>query len=328
MKAAVCTKYGSPETLQIKDVEKPSHKDNELLVQVYTTAVTSGDARIRGFNIPFGFRLITRLIFGIFKPRKQVLGVVFSGIVEAKGKDVTQFKEGDEVFGANNNFGSHAEYLIIAEGEAISLKPSNIGYDEAAAAPFGALTSLKFLRDFGKIKSGQKVLINGASGALGVFAVQLAKYFGAEVTGVCSTSNLGLVKSLGADKVIDYTTTDFTKNGETYDIIYDTVGKISFSRCKKSLNQKGRLLLAVAGISQYFQMLFTSISGSKKIVAGVAIFNKKDLNIIKELLESGEIKSVIGRRFPLENIVGAHSYVDTGHKVGSAVITLENNYKV
>ncbi|WP_034061519.1 NAD(P)-dependent alcohol dehydrogenase [Lacinutrix jangbogonensis] len=323
MKAAVFTKYGPPEVVQIKEVDKPTIKENQVLVRVSATAVTSGDARIRGFNIPLGFRTLSRLIFGITKPRKQVLGVVFSGIVEAIDERVTQFKVGDAVFGANNNFGTHAEYIAILERESMVLKPSNIDYTQAAAVPFGALTSLKFLRDFGKIKSGQKVLINGASGALGVYAVQLAKHFGAEVTGVCSAINLELVKSLGADHVIDYTTTDFTSNNETYDIIYDTVGKISFSHCKNSLNVNGRLLLAVAGISQYFKMLSTALIGNKKVVAGVAIFNKKDLNTIKVLLESGELKSVVGKSFLLEDIVEAHRYVDSGHKVGSAVVTLD-----
>ena len=323
MKAAVFTKYGSPEVVQIKEINKPTIKDNQVLVRVSATAVTSGDARIRGFNIPFGFRTLSRLIFGITKPRKQVLGVVFSGNVEEIGSGVTQFKVGDDVFGANNSFATHAEYIAIPESEAFVLKPSKINHAEAASIPFGALTSLKFLRDFGKIQSGQKVLINGASGALGVYALQLAKYFGAEVTGVSSAANLELVKSLGADHVIDYTTADFTKNGETYDLIYDTVGKISFSQCKDSLNENGRLLLPVAGISQYFKMLSTALIGNKKVVAGVAIFNKKDLNTIKTLLETGEIKSVIGKSFPFENIAEAHRYVDSGRKVGSAVINLD-----
>jgi len=323
MKAAVFTAYGPPEVLQINEVDKPSVKKNQVLVRIYATAVSSGDARIRGFNIPYGFRTISRLIFGITKPRKQVLGVVFSGVVEAIDDKVTQFKVGDEVFGASNNFGAHAEYITIPESEAIVLKPFNCNYSDASAVPFGALTSLKFLRDFGKIKPDQKVLINGASGALGVYAVQLAKYFGAEVTGVCSTKNIELVKSLGADHVIDYTTTDFTSNNKTYDIIYDTVGKITFAHCKGSLNKNGRLLLAVAGISQYFQMLSTALIGNKKVVAGVAIFNKIDLSTIKMLLENGVVIPVIGESFPLDNIVEAHRYVDSGRKVGSAVVRLK-----
>ena len=321
MKAITSRQYGSPGVLKIEDIEKPVPKDDEILVKVSSTAVTSGDARIRGLNVPFGFKFITRLVFGFKKPKQPVLGVVFSGIIESVGKDVKEFIIGDEVFGASNNFGSHAEYVTVPKSGPITIKPASISFDEAAAIPFGSLTSLKYLRDFGKIKKGQKILIVGASGALGVYGVQLAKFYGAEVTGVCSTSNLKLVESLGADKVIDYTITDFTQNGKTYDIIYDTVGKTTFSMCKKSLHNKGRLLLAAAGMSQYFQVLFTSVA-DKKVVAGVAVFNKNDLNVIKDLIESKKIKPVIGKRFPLEDAAEAHTYVDTGHKVGSAVITI------
>jgi NADPH:quinone reductase-like Zn-dependent oxidoreductase len=321
MKAITSRQYGSPSVIKIEDIDKPVPKENEILVKVSSAAVTSGDARIRGLNVPFGFKFITRLVFGFKKPKQPVLGVVFSGIIESIGKDVKEFDIGDEVFGASNKFGSHAEYLAVPESGAVTIKPVNISFDEAAAIPFGGLTSLKYLRDFGKIKNGQKILIVGASGALGVYGVQLAKFYGAEVTGVCSTPNVKLVKSLGADKVIDYTITDFTQNGETYDIIYDTVGKTTFSACKRSLHKKGRLLLAAAGMSQYFQVLFTSVA-HKKVVAGVAVFNKKDLNVIADLIESEKIKAVIGKRFPLEDAADAHAYVDTGHKVGSAVIIL------
>ena len=321
MKAITSRNYGPPNVLKLEDIEKPIPKEKEILVKIFATAVTSGDARIRGLNVPFGFKFITRLVFGFKKPKQPVLGVVFSGIIESIGKDVKEFVIGDEVFGASNKFGSHAEYVAVPESGAITIKPANISFDEAAAIPFGGLTSLKYLRDFGKIKNDQKILIVGASGALGVYGVQLAKFYGAEVTGVCSTSNVKLVKSLGADKVIDYTITDFTQNGETYDIIYDTVGKTTFSTCKRSLHKKGRLLLVAAGMSQYFQVLLTSIA-HKKVVAGVAVFNKKDLNIIADLIESEKIKAVIGKRFPLEDAADAHAYVDTGHKVGSAVIIL------
>jgi NADPH:quinone reductase-like Zn-dependent oxidoreductase len=321
MKAITSRQYGSPSVIKIEDIDKPVPKENEILVKVSSAAVTSGDARIRGLKVPFGFKFITRLVFGFKKPKQPVLGVVFSGIIESIGKDVKEFDIGDEVFGASNKFGSHAEYLAVPESGAVTIKPVNISFDEAAAIPFGGLTSLKYLRDFGKIKNGQKILIVGASGALGVYGVQLAKFYGAEVTGVCSTPNVKLVKSLGADKVVDYTITDFTQNGETYDIIYDTVGKTTFSACKRSLHKKGRLLLAAAGMSQYFQVLFTSVA-HKKVVAGVAVFNKKDLNVIADLIESEKIKAVIGKRFPLEDAADAHAYVDTGHKVGSAVIIL------
>ena len=322
MKAITNREYGTPNVLRLEDIEKPFPKNNEILIKICSTVVTSGDARIRALNVPFGFKLITKLVFGFFKPKRPVLGVVFSGIIETTGKDVKEFKVGDEVFGTSTNFGCHAEYVVIPETGAITLKPTNISFDEAAAIPFGSLTSLKYLRDFGKIKSGQKILINGASGVLGVYGVQLAKYYGADVTGICSTPNIELVRSLGADKVIDYTTNDFTKNGETYDIIYDTVGKITFYRCKKSLNKNGVLLLAAAGLLQYFQVLTTSIASRKKVIAGVAVFNKKDLNVIKGFIDKGKIRPVISKRFPLSHTADAHVYVDTGHKVGSVVVNL------
>ncbi len=325
MKAIVYKKYGPPDVLELKEVEKPAARDNEILVKIYATTVTSGDARLRSLNVPPGFRLITRLFFGFRKPRKPVLGIELAGEIESVGKDVKQFKKGDQVFGASDNMGCYAEYVALSEDGPVATKPANMTDEEAAAVAFGALSSLVYLRDFGKIQSGQKVLINGASGALGTFAVQLAKYFEAEVTGICSTANLELVKSLGADIVIDYTKEDFTKNGETYDIIFDTVGKISFSHCKNSLKQKGRCLLAVAGIPQFLQMLWTSIVSGKKVVAGVAAFNKEDLIFLKELIEAGKIKSVIDRRYPLEQIAEAHRYVDTGRKKGSVVITLEHH---
>jgi len=218
--------------------------------------------------------------------------------------------------------GCHAEYVAVPENGPVTMKPANMTYEEAAAVPFGALSSLVYLRNFGKIQSGQKVLINGASGALGTYAIQLGKYFGAEMTGICSTANLELVKSLGAERVIDYTKEDFSKTGETYDIIFDTVGKISFSQCKSSLKPKGRFLLGVAGVPQFLQMLWTSIRGGKKVVAGLANFTKEDLVFVKGLLEAGTIRPVIDRRYPLERIAEAHGYVDQGHKKGSVVITV------
>jgi len=321
MKAIVYERYGPPDVLVLKDVEKPIPKNNEVLVKVYSATVTSGDARIRSLNVPVGFKLVTRVVFGIFGPRKPIPGFELSGEVEAVGKDVTHFKKGDQVFGSSDKFGCNAEYVAVSEDGVIATKPSNMTYDEAAAVPFGALSSLVYLRDFGKIKSGQKVLINGASGSLGTFAVQLAKYFGADVTGVCSSTNIEMVKSLGTDKVIDYTKEDFTKNGDTYDIIFDTVGKISFSNCKNSLTQNGRFLLAVAGIPQFLQVLWTMIISRKKAVAGVALNKKEDLIFIKELIETGKIRSVIDRRYPLEQAAEAHSYVEKGHKKGNVVIT-------
>ena len=322
MKAVIVKKYGPPQVVSINEIEKPVPKENEILIKVQSAPVTSGDARIRGLNVPFGFKLITKLMFGMKGPKNPVLGVVFSGIVEQVGDKVTAFSKGNAVFGCKEGFGCHAEYLVIKESGAIVHKPEKVSYEEAASIPFGALTSLKYLRDFGQIKKGQKILINGASGALGVYGVQLAKYFGAEVTGVCSTSNVELVSSLGADHVIDYKKVDFTENSETYDIIYDTVGKIDFSKCKDSLSKNGIFLLAAAGLKEYSQVLSTSILGSKKVVAGVAIFKKEDLKVVSELVEQDHIKPVIGRRFNFSEIVEAYTYVDGGHKVASAVLKL------
>ncbi len=324
MKAVICTKYGSPDVLQVRDVEKPIPGDKEILIRVFATTVTSGDARIRSLNVPAGFKLLTRIVFGFSKPRKPILGVELAGEVEAIGTDVTQFNVGDQIFGASGNFGCNAEYVVVPEKEAIAIIPSGMSHQEAAAVPFGALSSLVYLRDLGKIQAGQRVLINGASGALGTYAVQLAKYFGTEVTGVCSSANLELVKSLGADRVVDYTREDFTENGETYDIIFDTVGKLSFSRCKDSLNHNGRFLLAVAGVPQFLQVLWTSLIGSKKAVAGVAVFTKEDLVIVKGLIEEEKIRAVIDRRYGLEQTADAHRYVDKGHKKGNVVITVQD----
>lgn len=325
MKAIVYQKYGPPDVLKLKEVAKPAPKDNEVLIRIFATTVTSADSRLRSLTVPLGFGIVMRLVFGINGPRKKILGQELAGEIESIGKNVKLFNVGEQVFGSSDNMACYAEYVRVPENGAIVSKPLNMTYEEAASVPFGALSALVYLRDFGKIKNGQKVLINGASGCLGTHAVQLAKYFGAEVTGVCSTANLELVKSLGADKTIDYTKENFTKNGETYDIIFDTVDKISFSSSKNSLKQNGRLLLAVAGLPLYFQMLWRSMFGGKtgkKIVAGPANFTKKDLSFIKELIEAGNIKSVIDRQYPLEQIAEAHRYVDKGHKKGNVVINV------
>jgi len=326
MKAIVCTKYGPPDVLQLKEVEKPTPKDNEVLVKVYATTATKFDCWTRSCTAPTGFGLLSRIASGIRKPRQPILGTELAGEIEAVGKDVKLFKEGDQVFAFTESLGAYAEYICLPEEKGLALKPTNMTYEEAAAVPYGALTALYFLRK-GNIQNGQKVLIFGASGGVGNYAVQLAKYFGAEVTGVCSTTKLELVKSLGADKVIDYTKEDFTKSGQTYDIIFDTVGKTSFSRCKSSLKQNGRYLLAVFGMRQLVQMLRTSIIGSKKVICALATQKKEDLIFLKELIEAGKIKSVIDRRYPLEQIAEAHRYVETGHKKGNVVITLEHNNK-
>jgi len=326
MKAIVYTKYGSPDVLQLKDIEQPIPKNNEMLIKIHaTTVTTAGIAQLKGD--PFAIRFVT----GLIRPKEPILGVELAGEIEAVGKDVKLFEEGDQVFG-EPGFGAHAEYICMPEEGVLALKPTNMTYEEAAAACDGVLTSLPFLRDKGNIQSGQKVLIYGASGSIGTFAVQLARYFGAEVTGVCSTMNLEMVKSLGADQVIDYTKEDFTKSSKTYDIIFDTVGKSSFSRCKGSLKQKGIYLAAASGLTIMLQMLWTSMVGSKKAIfspTGLRPSSEKtkDLIFLKELIEAGEIKSVIDKRYPLEQTAEAHRYVEKGHKKGNVVITVVPNTK-
>jgi NADPH:quinone reductase-like Zn-dependent oxidoreductase len=324
MKASVCTKYGTSDVLQLKEVEKPIPKDNEVLIRVYATTVTAADCAFRSGD-PFMARFYT----GLRKPKRPILGTELAGEIEAVGKDVKLFKKGDQIFASSStSFGAHAEYKCLPEEGVLAIKPANSTYGEAAASCDGALTALPFLRDQAKIQNGQKVLIYGASGSVGTFAVQLAKYFGAEVTGVCSTTNLEMVKSLGADKVIDYTKEDFTKSGQTYDIIFDTVGKSSFSRCKRSLKQSGVYLSTVPTPAIMLQMLWTSKFGSKKAMFAATGLRPpsektKDLFFLGELIEAGRIKPAIDRRYPLEQIAEAHSYVEKGHKKGNVVITLE-----
>jgi len=315
MKAIVYTKYGPPDVLELKEVEKPAPKDDEVLIKVHASTVTSIDLRFRQ-----GKNIIARMMSGLIKPKSNILGGELAGEIESVGKDVKLFKQGDQVYAAGQ-MGAHAEYECMPE-EKVAMKPTNMTYEEAAAVPFAAPVSLQFLRNKGGIQSGQKVLINGASGGLGTFAVQLAKYFGAEVTGVCSTTNLELVQSIGADRVIDYTREDFTKERQTYDIVYDAVGKSSFSKCRSSLNRNGIYLSTVATIPLLLQMLWTARIGSKKAIFMIAPYRIEDLIFIKELIEAGKVKSVIDRCYPLSDTAEAHRYVEKGHAKGKVVITL------
>jgi NADPH:quinone reductase-like Zn-dependent oxidoreductase len=323
MKAAVYEKYGPPDVVELREVEKPTPKDNEVLIRIHATTVTSGDWRVRSLNLPFGFGLMGRLVFGITRPRQPILGSELAGKIEALGKTVSKFTIGDEVFAFDGaRMGGHAEYKCMSEDGTLARKPPNLTYEEAAALSFGGTTALDFFKR-AKLKREDKVLVNGASGAVGTAAVQLAKHFGANVTGVCSTANLELVRSLGATHVTDYTQEDFTQNGETYDIIVDTVGTASFSRSKNSLKDGGRLLLLVAGLPEMFLIPWVSMTSSKKIIAGPAAERVEDLRFLAKLAEAGEFKPVIDRRFPFEQIVAAHRHVDTGRKKGNVAITLQ-----
>ena len=331
MKAIVHTKYGPPDELQLEEVEKPVPKDNEVLIKIHATTVTSSDCNTRNFTfVPKLFLLPARIMFGVFKPKINILGFDLAGEIEAVGKDVKRFKAGDQVFGTPGGMalGAHAEYTCVPEDGVLTIKPANVSWEEAAAIFLGAHTALYYLRDLGNIQAGQKVLIYGASGAIGTYAIQLAKYFGAEVTGVCSTRNLGMVKSLGADKVIDYTQEDFAKSGETYDLIFDAVGKTSFSHCKNSLKQKGIFLPVLLDLPEVVQMIWTSMTGGKKVKGGPATERVEDLNFFKELIEAGKLKPVIDRSYPLEQTAEAFRYVETGRKKGNVVITVAHNNKV
>ena len=322
MKAIICTKYGPPEVLQLKEVSQPTLGDNDVLIKVHATTVTSGDSRMRSFKVPLSFWLPARMALGLTRPKKAILGSELAGEIEATGRDVKAFRKGNQVFAyPGHNGGAYAEYICMPEHGCLAIKPSNMTFEEAAAIPFGGNTALHFLRK-ANIQSGQKVLIYGASGSVGTFAVQLAKYFGAEVTGVCGTTSLELVRSLGAQKVIDYTKEDFTKNGETYHAIFDTVGKSSFSACMRSLKKEGIYLHAVATPAVMLRMRWASMMSSKKLMGGTAIPQTENLIFLKELVEAGKIKPVIDRSYPLEQFAEAHRYVDKGHKKGNVVITV------
>ncbi|UCH63139.1 MAG: NAD(P)-dependent alcohol dehydrogenase [Fidelibacterota bacterium] len=331
MKAMVYTKYGPPEVLQLKEVEKPAPRDNEILIRVFATTVNYGDIVARNFvniptrefHMPLALLFPTRVFFGFRKPRITILGAELAGEIESVGKDVTLFREGDQVFGyRGQSMGANAEYLCMPEDGMVGIKPANMTHEEAACVPYGGIMALSLLRKV-NVQQGQRVLINGASGGIGSFAVQLAKYYGSEVTGVCSTPRLEYVEALGADKVVDYTKEDFTQSGETYDLIFDILGKSTFSRCKNSLKPNGRYLLASFKTGKILQMLVTSIMGSRKVICAMASETQEDMVLLKELAEAGNIKTIIDRTYPLEQAAEAHKYYEQGRKQGRIVITLE-----
>jgi len=325
MKAMVITKYGSPDVLQFEEVEKPTPKDNQVLVKVQAASANPLDWHgIRGK--PFIARLMGT---GLLRPKSSKVGADVAGRVEAVGKDVTQFKPGDEVFGGCN--GSFAEYACARE-DRVALKPANLSFEEVAAVPVAAYTALQGLRDKGHIQPGQKVLVNGASGGVGTFAVQIAKSFGAEVTGVCSTRNLDMLRKIGADHVIDYTQEDFTKNGQRYDLILDAVGNHSVSDYKRALNPEGVcVVVGFSGMSYMIQHMivgsFASKTGSKKISMMLTKPNKEDLIFMKQLLEDGKVVPVIDRRYPLSEVPEAIRYLEAGHAQGKVIITVEHSDK-
>lgn len=325
MKAVVYESYVSPDVLQLKEVEKPTPKDNEVLIKIHATTVTSGDWRVRSLQVPVGFGLIMRLVFGISKPKQPILGSELAGVIESVGKAVKKFKVGDQVFAFSDAaMGCYAEYKCMPEDGAVTSKPPHLTFEEAAALSFGGTTALDFLRR-GKLQTGETVLVNGASGSVGTAAVQLAKYFGAEVTGVCSTANVELVIALGASHVIDYTKEDFTQKGKTYDVIVDTVGTAPFSRSKNSLKDGGRLLMMLAGLPDLLQIPWVAMTSNKKVIAGPATVRVEDLHFLAGLAEAGTFKPVIDRSYPLEQIVDAHRYVDTGRKKGNVIITVKRD---
>jgi NADPH:quinone reductase-like Zn-dependent oxidoreductase len=321
MKAAVCTRYGSPDVLEIKEMTKPTPKDKEVLIKVVASTVSSGDCRVRGGNFPLGFGILARFIIGV--PRKVILGTELAGTVETVGKDVTRFKVGDPVIAfCGAGFGAHAEYHVVAESGLIVIKPEDLSFAEAASLAFGGTTALYFLRERANVQPGETVLIVGASGAVGSAAVQLARHLGADVTGVCSTRNVELVKSIGAHRVIDYTQSDFTKAGTKYDLIFDTTGTVAAPQCKDVLKDKGRLVLVAADLVQMLQPLWSPLKGGGKVLAGNTPERVEDLHFLTELASRGGYRPVIDRSFKFDQIVQAHAYVETGRKKGSVIISM------
>lgn len=324
MKAIVHTKYGPPDELQLKEVEKPVPGENEVLIKIHATTVTTTDCNARNFTfVPKSFLFFAKIIFGFKKPKINILGIDLAGEIESVGKKVKLYKVGDQVFGSpGTKFGGHAEYVCVPEEGALAIKPDNLSWEGAAAVSLAGNTALFFIRDLAKIQPGQTILIHGASGAIGTYAVQLAKYYGAVVTGVCSAKNAEMVKSLGADKVIDYTKEDFTKGDERYDFVFGVVGKTTFSQCKGILKPKGIYLENMMEVKDFLKVLWTSIAGGKKIMGGVSAERAENLNFFVELIESGKLKPVIDKVYPLEKTAEAFQYVEQGHKKGNVVITI------
>ena len=325
MRAIVYEAYGPPSVLKLKEVDKPTPKDDEVLIKVHAYTVSTGDVNMRGFTfVPPGFGFLPRLMFGIHKPKKPILGTEVSGTIEAVGKDVSSFKVGDKVFGIDSNtLGAYAEYVCRPENSPLAPIPEKVSFEDAAAIAFGGGTALYFLRDIANIKAGQKVLVIGASGSVGSYTVQLAKYYGAEVTGICSTKNLALVQSFGADKVIDYTKDDFNRRKESFDIIVDTVpGQTSVAESKEVLKKNGLYLAIAGGLKEMLLMIGTGIFGSKKVKFGAPTENRENLIFLSKLVEMGKIKPYIDRQYSMEKTAEAHAYVDTGRKRGNIVITV------
>jgi NADPH:quinone reductase-like Zn-dependent oxidoreductase len=323
MKAIVCTRYGSPDVLRLSEIEKPSPKDHELLIRVYATTVTAGDCGLRSLKFPLLYRLLVRVGFGFRGPRNKILGQELAGEIEAVGNALGRFGKGDRVFAWTGlHLGGYAEYTCLPEGAVMAIKPANMTYDEAACLPVGGLEAWRLLRR-GNVQSGENVLINGAGGSIGTFAVQIARHYGAEVTGVDSTGKLDMLRSIGADQIIDYTKEDFTKSGKTYDVIFDVIGKSSFSGSMRSLKENGRYLLGNPKLSHMVRGRRVSWRSSKKVIFGASGQSMEDLLSLKELVEAGKIQSVIDRRYPLKQMAEAHMYVDTGEKKGNVVITVE-----
>lgn len=321
MKAIILTKYGKPDVLKIQEIEKPTINEKQVLIKVHATSVTPADYRLRSAKAPMW--PITRILMGIRKPKQKILGSEVSGEIVEVGSEVTKFNTGDMVFGSCPS--TYREYTIASEKSALELMPEKMSSEEGASIAFGGISALHFLKTEANIQRGQKLLINGASGGVGVFAVQLATYFGAEVTGVCSTKNINLVRSLGASRVIDYTKEDFTKETDRkYDIIFDVVGNSSFRKCKKLLNDDGIYINIVPTYLLLLQMFWTSKRGKKKVITGIAKYND-DLVLLKELIDTKKIRVVIDRSYPFEQVSDAHSYADKGHKVGSVVLTLNKS---